>query len=160
MWILKWLFSCLNIDICCQSSKRLFHLHICLSIRHTVHTGVNTPQIIAFHYFCAPGVKCGVKWSKNLQGTQFSQFHPLIFSQNWIIFKNVQNMSKNVTSGKVFQSFFNYEWKTVAETQKTEFHIDFRFIWHPTWPQERESNGMKWFRGYLIQCAVCRAYYI
>ena len=53
-----------------------------------------------------------------------------------------------------FQSLFNYDWKTAAETQKTEFHIDFRFIWHPTWPQERESNGMKWFWGSLIQCAL------
>ena len=61
-------------------------------------------------------------------------------------------MSKNATSGKVFRSLFNYDWKTAAETIKNEFLIDFCFIWHPTWPQERESNVMKWFGGYLIQC--------
>ena len=32
------------------------------------YTGVNAPQIISLHYFCAPGVKWGVKWSKNPQG--------------------------------------------------------------------------------------------
>ena len=56
-------------------------------------------------------------------------------------------MSKNAISGKVFQSLFNYDWKTAAETTQTEFLIDFCFIWHPTWPQESKSNGRKWFAG-------------
>ena len=110
------------------------------------------PQIISFHYFRATGVKWGVKWSENHIGTHFFLFQILFFSQNWIIFKNVQNMSKNATFGKVLWSLFNYDWKTAAETRKNEFLEDFRFIWYPTCPQERESNGMKWFGGHLIQC--------
>ena len=46
-------------------------------------------------------------------------------------------------NGKVFQSSFNYDWKTVAETKKNKFLNDFRFIWHPTWPQDHNTNEMK-----------------
>ena len=61
-------------------------------------------------------------------------------------------MSKNTTSGKVFRSLFNDDWKTAAKTIKNEFLEDFGFIWHLAWPQGSESSGMKWFGGHLIQC--------
>ena len=82
-------------------------------------------------YFRAHGVKQGVKRSGNLQGTRIFRFGPLFFSQNWRIFKNVQNSTKNHCFGVVFQSLFNFGWKLSAQTYKFKFLEGFRFFWHP-----------------------------
>ena len=92
-------------------------------------------------YFHAPGVKQGVKTSEKLQGTQISRFGALKFSQNWRIFKNVQNSTKNPCFGAVFQSLFNFGWILADQTKKFKFLEGFCFLWHPAWPQGRESKG-------------------
>ena len=40
----------------------------------------------------------------------------------------------------VFWSLFNHDWKTAAQTLKFKFPVVFCFIWHPAWPQGRESR--------------------
>ena len=92
-------------------------------------------------YFHAPGVKQGVKRSGNLQGSRNCRFGPLIFSQNWRIFKNVQNSTQNHCFWAVFRSLFNFGWKTVHQTKKFEFPEGFCFLWCPCCPQTRDNNG-------------------
>ena len=101
-----------------------------------------------------PGVKQGVKWSKKLNETWIFGFEPLLFSHSWINFeKPSQKLHFLTYFGRFWRLLFNSDGKVVAETKKNEFLDDFHFIWHPTWPQECNPNGLKWFEGYLIQCA-------
>ena len=102
-------------------------------------------SIISFHYFCAPRVKWGVKWSENLYGTQFFGFQPLFFSHNWINFEKPSQKWHFMTYFRRFWRLFNSRWKTAAETQKFKFLEVFCFIWHPAWPQVRESSWDKFY---------------
>ena len=83
--------------------------------RSKAHRGICLPNHF-IPYFRAPGVKAGVKRSEKLQGIRIFRFEPLFFSQNWRIFKNVQNSTKNCHFGVVFPSLFNCGWKTAALT--------------------------------------------
>ena len=67
-------------------------------------------------YFCAPGVKHGVKRSEKLQGTGIFRFVLLFFSQNWTNFeKPPQNGGFWLSFGR-FWRFFNSDSKTAAQT--------------------------------------------
>ena len=107
---------------------------------YCTHRGICLPNHF-IPYFRAPGVKQGVKRTGKLQGIWIFRFEPLFFSQNWRIFKNVQNSTKNCRFGAVFRSLFNFGWKTAVQTWIFEFLEDFRFFWHPPWPQGRKSKA-------------------
>ena len=95
-------------------------------------------------------MKQKTKWNLNFG------FEPLLFSHSWINFEKPSQKLHFLTYFGRFWRLFNSDWKVAAETKQTEFLDDFHFIWHPTWPQESKSNGMQWFRGYLLQCTEMR----
>ena len=66
------------------------------------HTGFFDPRFISLHYSCDLGVKWGFKRGKIFQGIDFSWFRALLFSQNWKIFKNIQNWAKKCLFWVVF----------------------------------------------------------
>ena len=92
--------------------------------------------------------------AKNFRELEFLGLSHCFSSHNWINFQKPSQKWHFLTYFGRFWRLFNSDWKVAAETKKNEFLDDFRFIWHPTWPQECDSNGLKWFEGYLIQCAL------
>ena len=98
-------------------------------------------NISFIHYYREFGGNMGTKRSEFLQGCQFFWFGALFFCQNWINFKIAQKRWKNRHFSAVFQSLFNFGWKTAHQTKKIEFPVKFGFFWYPYCPQTRDNSG-------------------
>ena len=56
-------------------------------------------------------------------------------------YKNHQNSLKSCCFLGYFQSFFNFGWKTAAQTYKVNLSGSYCFFWHPRHPQRSNNSG-------------------
>ena len=74
----------------------------------------------------------------------FKEFNFLGFShcsQNWSIFKNVQNWAKYWHFGWFFEVFSILAEKQWLKRKKIEFLDKYRFFRHPIWPPSHKTSG-------------------
>ena len=102
---------------------------------------VFSPKIYFTPLVLLLGGQVGHQKKQNSSRNWLFWFRVLLFSQNWTIFKNVQNRAKKCPFWVVFESLLNFGWKVAHKTISSQFLEEFCFFWCPTWPPSCETSG-------------------